>query len=109
MAPILPPDLSAPWQSATLVQLRTSKMKQMHNLTISTGIYKQPRTDRVFCTFTGLESDEHDLTFHGGLDKAVHQYYPGHYAAWRKEFPESNGGFEVGGFGENLVADGCMK
>ncbi|KAH7351179.1 MOSC domain-containing protein [Rhexocercosporidium sp. MPI-PUGE-AT-0058] len=104
MAPIIPPNLDAPWHKDTVLQLRTSKMKPMHNLSISTGIYKQPRTTRVFCTSTGLESDEHDLTFHGGVDKAVHQYYPGHYPSWRTEYPSASN-FELGGFGENIVSE----
>ncbi|TVY51685.1 Carnitine monooxygenase reductase subunit [Lachnellula cervina] len=79
----------------------------MRNLSIETGIYKQPRDTRVFCSFTGLESDEHDLTFHGGIDKAVHQYFPGHYPEWQAEYPESNA-FEIGAFGENLVSL-CMN
>jgi hypothetical protein len=104
MAHVQTVDLNAPWQRDTLLQLRTSKMKQMHNLSITTGIYKLPRTERVWCSSTGLESDEHDLTFHGGLEKAVHQYYPGHYASWRREFPEGQN-FDVGSFGENLVSE----
>ncbi|KAG0652752.1 Carnitine monooxygenase beta subunit [Hyphodiscus hymeniophilus] len=109
MAPIHSLDLDAAWHKSTLIQLRTSKMKQMKNLSITTGIYKLPRTDRVFCTNTGLESDEHDLTFHGGFDKAVHQYYPGHYASWQSEFPDARDAFQIGGFGENLVVDGNMN
>ncbi|KAH7399900.1 MOSC domain-containing protein [Cadophora sp. MPI-SDFR-AT-0126] len=105
MAPIPPPDLSAPWHKDTVLQLRTSKMKPMRNLSITTGIYKQPRTSRVFCSFTGLADDEHDLTFHGGVDKAVHQYYPGHYPNWKSDFPSSASAFEVGGFGENIVSE----
>jgi MOSC domain-containing protein YiiM len=109
MAPILQHDLWAPWEDATILQVRTSQMKLMHGLSITTGIYKLPRTTRVFCFFTGLESDEHDLTFHGGVDKAVHQYFPGHYNDWKKEHPEAEEVFEVGGFGENLVVNGGMN
>ncbi|TVY47572.1 Carnitine monooxygenase reductase subunit [Lachnellula occidentalis] len=108
--PVAPPDpyLDTPFTSTTLLTLRTSKMKTMRNLSIMTGIYKQPRDTPVFCSFTGLESDEHDLTFHGGFDKAVHQYFPGHYPVWAAEYPESKGGFEIGAFGENLVSL-CMN
>jgi MOSC domain-containing protein YiiM len=84
-------------------------MKQMRDLSIFTGIYKQPRTTRIFCSVTGLESDEHDLTFHGGVDKAVHQYFPGHYKDWKNEFPEAAEAFEIGGFGENMVCSGFMN
>lgn len=81
-------------------------MKPMVSLAVQTGIYKEPRplNERVYCSSTGLDSDEHDLTFHGGIDKAVHQYYPGHYPLWRAEYPEAEN-FEVGGFGENLVGE----
>ncbi|TVY34279.1 Uncharacterized protein LSUB1_G004863, partial [Lachnellula subtilissima] len=107
--PVAPPNpyLDAPFTSTTLLTLRTSKMKPMGNLRLTTGIYKQPRDTPVFCSFTGLESDEHDLTFHGGFDKAVHQYFPGHYPVWSAEYPESNN-FEIGAFGENLVSL-CMN
>lgn len=39
----------------------------------------------------------------------MHQYFPGHYASWRTEYPEAKDGFEIGGFGENLVASGGMN
>jgi MOSC domain-containing protein YiiM/ferredoxin-NADP reductase len=83
-------------------------MKTMRNLSIETGIYKEARAARVFCSSTGLESDEHDLTFHGGVDKAVHQYFPGHYASWRDEYP-GNENFQTGAFGENIVCEGSMN
>lgn len=40
----------------------------------------------------------------------MHQYYPGHYPRWSEEFGENDDGsrWEVGGFGENIVADGGM-
>jgi MOSC domain-containing protein YiiM/ferredoxin-NADP reductase len=109
MSPIIPRDLDAPFETPILLHLRTSKMKTMRNLSITTGIYKLPRHDRVFCSSTGLESDEHDLTFHGGIDKAVHQYCPEHYPTWAAEFPDRADAFQVGGFGENLVFSGGMN
>jgi MOSC domain-containing protein YiiM/ferredoxin-NADP reductase len=107
MAPVPPPDLVITFTAPTIIQLRTSKMQKMHNLSIETGIYKTPQSQRLWCSLTGLEDDEHDLTFHGGVDKAVHQYFPGHYERWREEVPDGSG-FEVGGFGENIVASGGM-
>jgi MOSC domain-containing protein YiiM/ferredoxin-NADP reductase len=109
MEAVGPRDLDAPFQNPTIVHIRTSKMKTMRNLTITTGIYKQPRVGRVYCSSTGLESDEHDLTFHGGVDKAVHQYCPSHYSSWAAEFPDQRDAFEVGAFGENLVCSGGMN
>ena len=107
--PVTPQDLDMPFRNPTIVHIRTSKMKTMRNLKITTGIYKQPREGRIYCTLTGLESDEHDLTFHGGVDKAVHQYCPSHYSSWAADFPDQRDAFEVGGFGENLVCSGGMN
>lgn len=109
MAPIIPRDLNAPFETPVLLHLRTAKMQTMKNLSITTGIYKVPRPDRVFCSSTGLESDEHDLTFHGGIDKAVHQYCPDHYPSWATDFPDRAAAFQIGGFGENLVCSGGMN
>ena len=47
-------------------------MKLMPGLTIESGIDKSLVNDRIWVTKTGLEGDEHDMTFHGGLNKAVH-------------------------------------
>lgn len=63
--------LSKPFVNPTIVQLRTSKMKKMQNLAIETGIYKEPRVERLWCSSTGLQDDEHDLTFHGGVVSGV--------------------------------------
>lgn len=47
-------------------------MKLMPGLTIESGIEKSLVNDPIWVTKTGLQEDEHDLTFHGGLTKAVH-------------------------------------
>lgn len=47
-------------------------MKLMPGLTIESGIDKSLVYDPIWVTKTGLQDDEHDLTFHGGLTKAVH-------------------------------------
>ncbi|CAG8957946.1 hypothetical protein HYFRA_00000288 [Hymenoscyphus fraxineus] len=105
-------DLDKSWQDegVTVVEVRTSGMKDMRGMeSVQTGIYKETRGERVWCGAEGLEGDEHDLTFHGGPDKALHQYYPGHYPLWRAEFPHNNGSFQPGGFGENLITSGTMN
>ncbi|KAI0146151.1 PK beta-barrel-protein domain-containing protein-like protein [Xylariaceae sp. FL1272] len=96
-------DLTAPFESDVILEIRTSKMKTMPGLTIQSGIDKQLRSDRIPVTFTGLDADEHDLTFHGGRDKAIHGYCSSHYPRWRQEFPEAGDRFAPGGFGENFV------
>lgn len=77
----------------------------MPGLSIQSGIDKQSRLGKIPVTFLGLEADEHDLTFHGGRDKAIHGYCSTHYSQWRREFPESEALFKPGGFGENFVTE----
>jgi MOSC domain-containing protein YiiM len=63
--------LAAPFEADRLLEIRTSGMKRMPGLTVMSGIDKQLRTDSMKVDKLGLEGDEHDLTFHGGLDKAI--------------------------------------
>ncbi len=65
-------DLFAPFEKDTILEIRTSKMKTMPGLTIQSGIDKQSRSGKIRVTFLGLADDEHDPTFHGGKDKAIH-------------------------------------
>ncbi|KAJ5092744.1 vanillate O-demethylase oxidoreductase [Penicillium angulare] len=92
-----------------LKQIRTSKLRTFG--TVLSGIDKQHRTGKLFVSFTGLSDDEHDLTFHGGIDKAIHQYCTDNYSFWGDVFsdPEICARFVPGGFGENLVADGLNE
>ncbi|KAI5923899.1 PK beta-barrel-protein domain-containing protein-like protein [Camillea tinctor] len=103
MAPASDIDLFAPFERDIILEVRTSKMKSMPGLNIQTGIDKNLRHGRIPVSMLGLEEDEHDLTFHGGIDKAIHGYCSTHYAQWRKEFPEAAARFQPGGFGENFV------
>ncbi|KAK2625904.1 hypothetical protein QTJ16_005216 [Diplocarpon rosae] len=113
MAPVLAPrsehglEPDASWHTETEIvqQLRTSKMKRMRDLSIMTGIYKEARSERLWCSLLGLQGDEHDLTFHGGVDKAVHQYCPQHYSLWVAEYPDEADAFVPGAFGENVVSE----
>jgi MOSC domain-containing protein YiiM len=65
-------DLWAPCTSDVILELRTGKMKKMEGLEVDSGIDKTTREGPVFLSFMGLNADEHDPTFHGGIDKAVH-------------------------------------
>ncbi|KAI3325871.1 PK beta-barrel-protein domain-containing protein-like protein [Xylariaceae sp. AK1471] len=105
MAPAADIDLFAPFERDTILEIRTSKMKTMPGLTIQSGIDKQLRSGKIPVTFLGLDADEHDLTFHGGKDKAIHGYCSSHYPQWRQEFPEADARFKPGGFGENFVTE----
>ncbi|KAI8629863.1 PK beta-barrel-protein domain-containing protein-like protein [Xylariaceae sp. FL1651] len=105
MAPAADMYLFAPFERDTVLEIRTSKMKIMPGLTVESGIDKQQRSGRISVTFLGLDADEHDLTFHGGRDKAIHGYCSSHYPQWRQEFPEAEDRFKPGGFGENFVTE----
>ncbi|KAK3902997.1 pyruvate kinase-like protein [Staphylotrichum tortipilum] len=96
-------DLYAPFTSDTILEVRTGKMKPLRGLTVQSGIEKTLREGPVAVTELGLEDDEHDPTFHGGLDKAIHGYCSSHYPAWQAEYPSAAAAFQPGAFGENLV------
>ncbi|KAL7814064.1 pyruvate kinase-like protein [Trichoderma gracile] len=95
--------LAAPFEADRLLEIRTSGMKQMPGLTVMSGIDKQLRTVSMKVDKLGLEGDEHDLTFHGGLDKAILGYCSSHYPSWQESYPERVEKFVPGGFGENFV------
>jgi MOSC domain-containing protein YiiM len=65
-------ELHAPFESDTLLQIRTGKLKPLKGLSILSGIDKDLRTGAISVSSTGLDADEHDYTFHGGREKAIH-------------------------------------
>lgn len=96
-------DLYAPFERDTILEVRASKMKKMRGLDVMSGIDKTIIDGPVYVGRTGLEGDESDPTFHGGIDKAVHGYCSSHYPSWALEHPSAASSFVPGGFGENLV------
>lgn len=93
--------------STPLLELRTSKLKKFG--TVLSGIDKTPVAIPLYVSTTGLTGDEHDLTFHGGIDKAIHQYNHAHYSFWASRHPQAAAKFVAGGFGENFVAEGFSE
>jgi MOSC domain-containing protein YiiM len=76
--------------------------------TASTGIFKEPVSDRVMVRSLNLEGDgQADLTVHGGLDKAVYAYPFEHYDYWRSELPDMD--LPLGIFGENFTTTGLKE
>ncbi|PSB42058.1 MOSC domain-containing protein [Chamaesiphon polymorphus] len=76
--------------------------------TVSTGIFKQPISDRVMVRSLNLDGDgQADLTVHGGLDKAVYVYPFEHYDYWRGELPQTE--LPLGIFGENFTTTGLTE
>jgi MOSC domain-containing protein YiiM len=76
--------------------------------TASTGIFKEPVSERVMVRSLNLDGDgQADLTVHGGLDKAVYVYPFEHYDYWRSELPDMD--LPLGIFGENFTTTGLRE
>jgi MOSC domain-containing protein YiiM len=76
--------------------------------TASTGIFKEPVSDRLMVRSLNLDGDgQADLTVHGGLDKAVYVYPFEHYDYWRSELPDMD--LPLGIFGENFTTIGLKE
>lgn len=76
--------------------------------TVSTGIFKEPVSDRVMVRSLNLDGDgQADLTVHGGLEKAVYVYPFEHYDYWRTELPDTD--LTMGNFGENFTTTGLKE
>ncbi|KAG5982774.1 hypothetical protein E4U55_001380 [Claviceps digitariae] len=96
-------DFAAPFEVDTLLEVRVSGMKKMPGLNVPTGIDKKLVDHPIKISKLGLEGDWHDLTFHGGPDKAILGYCSSHYPNWATSYPDRHDKFVPGGFGENLV------
>jgi MOSC domain-containing protein YiiM len=76
--------------------------------TVTTGIFKEPISQRVMLRTLNLDGDgQADLTVHGGVDKAVYAYPSEHYGYWRNELPDV--ALSWGAFGENLTIAGLAE
>ena len=64
-------DLSEPFASDILLEVRSGRMRLMKGLSILSGINKEMVTGPVEVSMSGIIDDEHDLVFHGGPDKAI--------------------------------------
>lgn len=72
MAPEERIDLWAPFTSDTILEVRSGRLRKYKGLNIESGIDKTILEGPVHIGKLGIDGDEHDLTFHGGPDKAVH-------------------------------------
>lgn len=76
--------------------------------TVSTGIFKEPVSERVMVRSLNLDGDgQADLTVHGGIDKAVYVYPFEHYDFWQRELPDTE--LTLGNFGENFTTTGLRE
>lgn len=62
---------AAPFQVDRLLEIRASGKKQLAGINALSGIDKQILPSPVKVGKLGIEGDWHDLTFHGGPDKAI--------------------------------------
>ena len=101
-------DFEASFQEDELVQVRTGKVKSLHDLPIQSGIYKDLRRGPVKVSTLGCEGDEHAFR-PGDVDKALMHYCSQHYPLWRSELAQRAHHFTPGSFGENLVSSSANE
>ena len=93
--------MTARLESVNVGRIRTV---EWHGRAVTTAIWKEPVTDRVYIGFEGLSGDEQaDPRVHGGPEKAVYAYSAGDYAWWERELAAV---VVPGTFGENLTVAG---
>lgn len=77
---------------------------------VLSGIVKLPQHGRVWLSADGVHGDEQgDRTYHGGPEKALHQYASEHYGYWRTLYPDSPIAMVAGAFGENISTIGMTE
>lgn len=73
---------------------------------VPSSFYRTAVAGPVTAGTIGLEGDRvGDPVYHGGPDKAIHAYPRAHYAAWRRNLPQTAAILTDGSFGENLTLD----
>jgi MOSC domain-containing protein YiiM len=81
---------------------------QINGDTVSTGINKQPQTERIWLNKLNLVGDgQADLTVHGGEFQAVYSYPIEHYAHWQTLLGKAS--LPYGSFGENFTVSGLLE
>ncbi|MCM0148179.1 MOSC domain-containing protein [Photobacterium galatheae] len=69
---------------------------------------KQPVMGQMYLSETGLAEDEcAEVRFHGGKERALHQYPQEHYAFWQQQYPERE--WVSPSMGENLSSLGMTE
>lgn len=72
-------NVATPPPNDVVLSLRLGTAKTVGPARIRTAINKQPQQGLVQITDLGLVGDEQCYEFHGGVDKAIHQYCSSHY------------------------------
>ncbi|ANU38961.1 MOSC domain-containing protein [Vibrio scophthalmi] len=83
------------------------KVAQFHGM--QTAMNKSQVTDEILLTPTGLEGDEcFETKFHGGVERALHQYPAEHYDYWANKY-RSDSQWCAPGMGENISSMGMTE
>ncbi|GHH05433.1 MOSC domain-containing protein [Pseudodonghicola xiamenensis] len=89
------------------ITLLTGRIAPLSDSDKPSGIVKTPVDRPLSLGPEGFTGDEQaDRRVHGGVEKAVHHYDFGHYAAWRNELGPLPALSAPGGFGENISTSG---
>lgn len=93
------------------VEIYIGRIKQSFGF--ETAIDKQPVSCSIYLSEHGLEGDETaDKKYHGGLERALHQYPAEHYTFWQQVFSSRTNKqplFSAPGMGENISALGMTE
>ena len=91
-------------------KLFTGRVKLMLPDGEPSGIFKSAVDGPRHLGTNGLEGDEQaDLRYHGGPEKALHQYPAEHYALLAQEWPQCASLLEPGVLGENISTRGMTE
>ncbi len=76
---------------------------------MKTAIDKSLVSGEIYLSETGLAGDEcAETKFHGGVERALHQYPAEHYQYWAKKY-RSEHEWQAPGMGENISASGMSE
>ena len=91
-------------------QIFTGRVKLMLPDGEPSGIFKSAVDGPRHLGTNGLEGDEQaDLRYHGGPEKALHQFPAEHYALLAQEWPQCASLLEPGVLGENISTRGMTE
>lgn len=84
---------------------------------METAIDKHPVKTNLYLSFEGLAGDEcADKLYHGGLERALHQYPTEHYTYWQEKYGAiysekhaEKTHHKIAGMGENLSSTGMTE
>jgi len=83
------------------------KVTQSYGL--ETAINKTRVDEPLFLSIDGLEGDKcADSRYHGGAERALHQYPHEHYTYWENKYGKTNS-WKAPGMGENLSSEGVTE